>query len=508
MSLPRVVGTDGDGVEITAQNGRYGPYLKKGTDSRSLDRRRTRSSRSPWTRPEAIYAQPKQRGRAAAKPPLKELGPDPVSGRPMVIKDGRFGAYVTDGEVNATLRRGDDRRDDHRRAGRRAAGREAGQGSGAEEAPGEEGGRQEGGQQRGGGHSRRRRPRRPPPRRPPPKAASRAAPTDRDPQQLAHIATRYGVSTPPSRCTASMLQVGAIPAWPGQPEQGAGSWEDSPWPRAGADKSKAGKAAAAARAGRHRRRSRQAPSRPAPRPAVLRPALQRRRPAADQPRPRAAQPGRPGRPQRRVLDRRHAARRPRPPADPLRGAARPPGAGRPRRVVPDRAGLAAAAAQGPDRADGARRPARRARRPAPAAAPPGHPRARWPRSPATGASSRCATTDGTTLALLRDDKVTVRRGGLTTARYREVMITPVGPGSPTSRRPGWTGRSSRPAPRMCRRFPRLVTRLGAPATGPTDLPLPEPFDADAPFKKFVSPAAGRCGCGGSSRPTWPSAAAT
>jgi DNA topoisomerase I len=56
----------------------------------------------------AIYAQPKQRGRTVAKPPLADLGPDPVSGRPMVIKEGRFGAYVTDGEVNATLRRGDD----------------------------------------------------------------------------------------------------------------------------------------------------------------------------------------------------------------------------------------------------------------------------------------------------------------------------------------------------------------------------------------------------------------
>jgi len=107
MSLPRVVGADEDGVEITAQNGRYGPYLKKGTDSRSLE-----SEDQIFTvtleEARAIYAQPKQRGRAAAKPPLAELGPDPVSGRPMVIKDGRFGAYVTDGETNATLRRGDD----------------------------------------------------------------------------------------------------------------------------------------------------------------------------------------------------------------------------------------------------------------------------------------------------------------------------------------------------------------------------------------------------------------
>ncbi len=108
MSLPRVVGTDPEsGVEITAQNGRYGPYLKKGTDSRSL---RPRSSSSPSRSSEAlaIYAQPKQRGRAAAKPPLKELGTDPVSEQPVVVKDGRFGPYVTDGETNATLRRDDD----------------------------------------------------------------------------------------------------------------------------------------------------------------------------------------------------------------------------------------------------------------------------------------------------------------------------------------------------------------------------------------------------------------
>ncbi len=107
MSLPRVVGTDAEGVEITAQNGRYGPYLKKGTDSRSLE-----SEDQIFTvtldEAQAIYAQPKQRGRAAAKPPLAELGPDPVSGRPMVVRDGRFGAYVTDGETNATLRRGDE----------------------------------------------------------------------------------------------------------------------------------------------------------------------------------------------------------------------------------------------------------------------------------------------------------------------------------------------------------------------------------------------------------------
>ncbi|MFG3656824.1 type I DNA topoisomerase [Streptomyces sp. NPDC047706] len=106
MSLPRVVGTDAEGVEITAQNGRYGPYLKKGTDSRSLQ-----SEDQLFTitleEAQAIYAQPKQRGRAAAKPPLKELGEDPVSAKPVVVKDGRFGPYVTDGETNATLRSGD-----------------------------------------------------------------------------------------------------------------------------------------------------------------------------------------------------------------------------------------------------------------------------------------------------------------------------------------------------------------------------------------------------------------
>jgi DNA topoisomerase-1 len=107
MSLPRVVGKDADGVEIAAQNGRYGPYLKKGTDSRSLEGEDQIFSIT-LEEAQAIYTQPKQRGRAAAKPPLKDLGTDPASGRPMMIKEGRFGPYVTDGEINATLRRGDD----------------------------------------------------------------------------------------------------------------------------------------------------------------------------------------------------------------------------------------------------------------------------------------------------------------------------------------------------------------------------------------------------------------
>ncbi|MDI6910575.1 type I DNA topoisomerase [Nocardioides sp.] len=106
LSLPRVVGVAEDGEEITAQNGRYGPYLKKGTDSRSLT---SEDQLLTVTLDEAlrIYAQPKQRGRAAAAAPLKELGNDPVSGQPVVVKAGRFGEYVTDGEYNATLRKED-----------------------------------------------------------------------------------------------------------------------------------------------------------------------------------------------------------------------------------------------------------------------------------------------------------------------------------------------------------------------------------------------------------------
>lgn len=108
LSLPRVIGTGADGEAITAQNGRYGPYLKKGTDSRSLT-----SEDQIFTitlaEAEEIYAQPKTRGRGAraAAGPLRELGADPATSKPVVIKDGRFGPYVTDGETNATLRRVD-----------------------------------------------------------------------------------------------------------------------------------------------------------------------------------------------------------------------------------------------------------------------------------------------------------------------------------------------------------------------------------------------------------------
>jgi DNA topoisomerase I len=109
LTLPRVVGVDpANSEEITAQNGRYGPYLKRGNDSRSLT---SEEQMFTITLDEAlkIYSEPKRRGRqAAALPPLRELGTDPATGKPMVIKDGRFGPYVTDGETNASLRKGDD----------------------------------------------------------------------------------------------------------------------------------------------------------------------------------------------------------------------------------------------------------------------------------------------------------------------------------------------------------------------------------------------------------------
>ena len=108
LTLPRTVGVDpGTGEEILVANGRYGPFLKRGSDTRSLE---TEEQLLTLTLDEAlaVLAQPKQRGRRAAAEPLRQLeGNDPVSGKPLVIKNGRFGPYVTDGETNASLRAGD-----------------------------------------------------------------------------------------------------------------------------------------------------------------------------------------------------------------------------------------------------------------------------------------------------------------------------------------------------------------------------------------------------------------
>ncbi|MCI7551820.1 MAG: type I DNA topoisomerase [Actinomycetaceae bacterium] len=106
LSLPRTLGQI-DGEDVTVHNGRYGPYMKKGSDSRSLE---TEEQIFTITLDEAaeIFKQPKQRGRAAAKPPLAEFGIDPVSGGKIVLKDGRFGPYVTDGETNASVPRSED----------------------------------------------------------------------------------------------------------------------------------------------------------------------------------------------------------------------------------------------------------------------------------------------------------------------------------------------------------------------------------------------------------------
>jgi DNA topoisomerase-1 len=113
LSLPRVVGIDpADGIEITAANGRYGPYVQKVDAAGKKDSRSLTSEEQLFAvdldGALALFAQPKLRRGQVAKPPLRELGPDAVSGRPMVIKDGRFGPYVTDGETNASLRRSDD----------------------------------------------------------------------------------------------------------------------------------------------------------------------------------------------------------------------------------------------------------------------------------------------------------------------------------------------------------------------------------------------------------------
>lgn len=104
MSLPRALGQDAEGNVITVQNGRFGPYLKKGTDSRSIG---SEEEIFTITLEQAleIYSQPKQRGARAAVAPLAEFGPDPVSEKNIVVKEGRFGPYITDGITNITVPR-------------------------------------------------------------------------------------------------------------------------------------------------------------------------------------------------------------------------------------------------------------------------------------------------------------------------------------------------------------------------------------------------------------------
>jgi DNA topoisomerase-1 len=108
LDLPRVVGQDPEtGNDITAQNGRYGPYLKKGTDTRTLP---GEDAIFDIDMPGALelFAQPKYGGNRTASAALKEFDADPVSGKPIKMKDGRFGPYVTDGETNATIPKGED----------------------------------------------------------------------------------------------------------------------------------------------------------------------------------------------------------------------------------------------------------------------------------------------------------------------------------------------------------------------------------------------------------------
>ena len=105
LALPRVVGVDADGEEVTAQNGRYGPYIKKGTDSRSLGAEHELFTVT-LEQAQAIFAQPKQGRGRVAKPPIADLGPHPETGAPVRVLDGRFGPYITDGTTNATVPRG------------------------------------------------------------------------------------------------------------------------------------------------------------------------------------------------------------------------------------------------------------------------------------------------------------------------------------------------------------------------------------------------------------------
>ena len=106
LALPRTVGPDPEGVDIVALNGRYGPYIQRGSDRRSLESEEQLFTLTVDEALKLLAEPPRRRGQQAAEP-LKELGPDPVSGKPVTVRNGRYGPYVTDGEVNASLRQGD-----------------------------------------------------------------------------------------------------------------------------------------------------------------------------------------------------------------------------------------------------------------------------------------------------------------------------------------------------------------------------------------------------------------
>jgi DNA topoisomerase-1 len=108
LSLPRLVGNDPDGIEIRALNGRYGPYIKRGDDSRSLDSEDKLFTVTVDEAMRLLAEPPRRAGQRKAAGPLRELGEDPVSKKPVTVRSGRYGPYVTDGDVNASLRKGDD----------------------------------------------------------------------------------------------------------------------------------------------------------------------------------------------------------------------------------------------------------------------------------------------------------------------------------------------------------------------------------------------------------------
>ena len=200
LRIPRVVGTDpASGEEIVAHNGKFGPYLKKGTDTRSLA---TEDQILSVTVDEALalFAQPKTRGGRNAKGPLREMGADPDTGLAMVVKDGRFGPYVTDGTTNASLRRGDDvetltvERAAELLAERRAAGPSTRKKAAKKKAPAKKAAAKKAAAKKAGGQEGRRprrpRPRRRRPRRPRPRPRRRRRRADERPTEVTATADR------------------------------------------------------------------------------------------------------------------------------------------------------------------------------------------------------------------------------------------------------------------------------------------------------------------------------